>query len=125
MDEQALRGLIADVKTGKLSRRDFTRQMIALGLTAPLALGALPNPAAGETRLVFTLDREVEVRLTIFDLSGRRIAAPFAGRLPPGRHTIDWRLTDARGARVPAGAYFARLEGLGRSSLARVIVSGP
>ena len=37
MDEQALRGLIADVKTGKLSRRTFINQMIALGLTAPLA----------------------------------------------------------------------------------------
>src|SRR4051812_21418865 len=36
MDEQALRGLIADVKTGKLSRRAFISRMIALGLTAPL-----------------------------------------------------------------------------------------
>jgi len=37
MDEQELRGLIALVKTGALSRRRFMRQMIALGLTAPLA----------------------------------------------------------------------------------------
>src|SRR5438105_12758329 len=37
MDEQALRGLIAEVEDGKLSRRAFVNQMIALGLTAPLA----------------------------------------------------------------------------------------
>src|SRR5579862_8419298 len=37
MDEQALRGLIAEVKDGKLSRRDFINRMIAVGLTAPLA----------------------------------------------------------------------------------------
>jgi peptide/nickel transport system substrate-binding protein len=37
MDEQSLRGLIADVKEGKLSRRAFINHMIALGLTAPLA----------------------------------------------------------------------------------------
>jgi peptide/nickel transport system substrate-binding protein len=37
MDEQALRGLIADVKTGKLTRRSFMQKMLALGLTAPLA----------------------------------------------------------------------------------------
>ena len=37
MDEHALRGLIADVKTGKLSRRAFVQRMLALGLTAPLA----------------------------------------------------------------------------------------
>jgi peptide/nickel transport system substrate-binding protein len=37
MDEQALRGLIADVKQGKLSRRAFINRMIAVGLTAPFA----------------------------------------------------------------------------------------
>jgi len=36
MDEQALRGLIADVKVGKLSRRAFVHRMVALGLTAPM-----------------------------------------------------------------------------------------
>ena len=37
MDEQGLRGLIADVKAGKLSRRAFVNRMLAFGLTAPLA----------------------------------------------------------------------------------------
>ncbi len=37
MNERELRGLIEDVRTGKLSRRAFTRIMIGLGLTAPLA----------------------------------------------------------------------------------------
>jgi peptide/nickel transport system substrate-binding protein len=37
MDEQALRGLIAQVKVGKMSRRAFVQRMVALGLTAPLA----------------------------------------------------------------------------------------
>ena len=37
MDEQALRGLIAKVKDGSLSRRSFINQMIAVGLTAPFA----------------------------------------------------------------------------------------
>ena len=37
MDERALRGLIAKVKVGKLSRRAFVHNMVALGLTAPMA----------------------------------------------------------------------------------------
>ena len=37
MNEQDLRGLIEEVRQGRLSRRAFTRGMIALGLTAPLA----------------------------------------------------------------------------------------
>jgi hypothetical protein len=37
MSERKLRDLIADVKTGRLSRRAFVQQMIAFGLTAPMA----------------------------------------------------------------------------------------
>ena len=37
MNEQDLRGLVEDVRRGRLSRRAFTRTMIALGLTAPMA----------------------------------------------------------------------------------------
>ena len=37
MDEHDLRGLIASVKCGRLSRRAFVRAMVAAGLTAPLA----------------------------------------------------------------------------------------
>src|SRR3984957_15929540 len=37
MNERDLHGLIEEVRQGRLSRRAFTRTMIALGLTAPLA----------------------------------------------------------------------------------------
>jgi peptide/nickel transport system substrate-binding protein len=37
MKERELRDLIADVKTGRLSRRGFVQRMIAVGLTAPMA----------------------------------------------------------------------------------------
>ena len=37
MNEARLRHLIADVKHGKLPRREFTRLMVGLGLTAPMA----------------------------------------------------------------------------------------
>jgi peptide/nickel transport system substrate-binding protein len=37
MKERELRDLIADVKTGRLSRRAFVQRVIAVGLTAPMA----------------------------------------------------------------------------------------
>jgi peptide/nickel transport system substrate-binding protein len=53
MDEKALRGLIVEVKDGKLSRRSFVQRMVALGLTAPMASQMLtwsgvPAAAASE-----------------------------------------------------------------------------
>ncbi len=41
MNEQQLRGLIEDVRAGRRTRREFIHQMIALGLTAPLASAML------------------------------------------------------------------------------------
>jgi len=37
MKERELRDLIADVKTGRMTRRSFVQRMIAVGLTAPMA----------------------------------------------------------------------------------------
>ena len=37
MDEPGIRSLIGDVKDGRLSRRAFVQQMVAVGLTAPMA----------------------------------------------------------------------------------------
>jgi peptide/nickel transport system substrate-binding protein len=37
MDEKEIRGLVEDVKTGRLPRRSFIRMMVGLGLTAPMA----------------------------------------------------------------------------------------
>jgi len=49
-DEQALRSLIAQVKNGTLSRRSFIRQMIAFGLTAPLAAQMLTYSGAAHAQ---------------------------------------------------------------------------
>jgi peptide/nickel transport system substrate-binding protein len=55
MNEQQLRRLIALVKSGKMSRRAFVRQMVGLGLTAPLAtqMLAYSGVARAETKSAY------------------------------------------------------------------------
>ena len=43
MNEHELRGAIENVRRGKLSRRNFTSRMLALGLTAPMAAQMLAS----------------------------------------------------------------------------------
>jgi peptide/nickel transport system substrate-binding protein len=60
MDDNALRELIREVKVGRLSRRDFVRTMVGLGLTGPISAQMLasasvvraqsPPPAFAPTR---------------------------------------------------------------------------
>jgi peptide/nickel transport system substrate-binding protein len=43
MNEHELRGAIENVRRGKLSRRNFTARMLALGLTAPMVAQMLAS----------------------------------------------------------------------------------
>jgi peptide/nickel transport system substrate-binding protein len=54
MHEQELRRLVADVKGGRLSRRAFVRQMVALGLTAPMAAAMLTHAGVAQAQSEFT-----------------------------------------------------------------------
>jgi hypothetical protein len=67
------------------------------------------NPCRSPVQLTFSLPRAAPVRLTVHDLTGRRVATPFAGTAAVGEHTYSWQAGDGpRGC--PAGVYFARLE---------------
>ena len=85
-------------------------------------LAVLGNPASEAAQLEFTLERESFARLEVFDLAGRRLATPFAGKAAAGVTKAGWRLAGDDGARVSPGIYFVRLEALGRTLMGRVTV---
>jgi len=61
------------------------------------------------------------VSLALFDIRGRCVRTLLAGAaLPAGPHTARWDGTDARGARVPSGVYFARIAAGGATRTVKV-----
>jgi hypothetical protein len=82
------------------------------GAPAVYALGGNhPNPFNPRTTISFTLARDSVVDLAIFDLRGRRVAAPLAGEsLPAGSHRQPWLGLDDGGRPVSSGVYLYRLE---------------
>ena len=93
---------------------------------APVATGlrfaAGPLPARGELRFTLVLEQDADARIDVFDLAGRQVATPFAGRATAGRSELAWDLSREDGGRVSAGIYFARLTTLGRTQLVRLSV---
>jgi hypothetical protein len=51
----------------------------------------------------------MEVDLSVFDVSGRRVATVISGELPAGHHTASWTGRDGKGRPVASGVYFYRL----------------
>ena len=71
-------------------------------------LETAPNPFQRSLSVRFTLDAPAGVEISVFDLTGRRVATPFQGSLPAGPHEFSWDARDSRGQRASAGVYFIR-----------------
>ena len=93
---------------------------VALGGGGATSLQALgPNPSRGEARLTFSLARAGEVRVSVHDVSGRRVRVLDLGTLAAGAHQSRWDGRSDSGAEVQAGVYFVGLEVAGREAGSR------
>jgi len=71
---------------------------------------SVPNPFNPATRIDFFLPIRTQTRLSIFDVSGRRIVDLINAEREAGQHHVRWdgRATDGR--LVPSGVYVVRLD---------------
>jgi hypothetical protein len=93
---------------------DTTTQTLAVPLVGnsgkqSVAAKPWPNPARTGTTLAWTLARGGEMRLDLFDLSGRHVRQLVEGVRAPGAQIANWDLRDDHGRRVAPGLYLSRL----------------
>jgi hypothetical protein len=72
-----------------------------------------PNPARLPTTIAYELARGDNVRLEVFDVTGRQVALLADGWHEPGVHTAIWRGEDGPTSTATAGVYYARLSSHG------------
>lgn len=73
------------------------------GTLSKVSFSAYPNPAR-VTKVNFALPKQADVDLSVYDLSGRKVATLARGSMPAGQYTRDWN-----GGGAGAGVYFVRL----------------
>ncbi|MCP4572856.1 MAG: T9SS type A sorting domain-containing protein [bacterium] len=79
---------------------------------APLAaIGprAYPNPFNPQATITFVMDRTERVEITVYDLSGRRIAVLADRVLTAGEQSVQWDGLDTAGRDAPSGIYLLRM----------------
>lgn len=72
-----------------------------------------PNPANPQTTILFDVPRSTNLRLTIYDVTGRSVKTLAAGAFAAGRHEVVWDGRTSSGERAATGMYFYRLEAAG------------
>lgn len=65
---------------------------------------AYPNPFNPQTSISFSVPRESEVRLEVFNVAGQRVRELLHERITPGIHRVEFAAQD-----LPSGLYIARL----------------
>ncbi len=76
----------------------------------PLALVAYPNPFNPQVSFVFSLEQAMSGELTVFDVTGRRVAVLARGELQSGLNQVRWNGLDQSGQAVSSGTYICRLQ---------------
>ena len=72
---------------------------------AVLGLANFPNPFNPATEISFTLPRQAEVKLEVFNIMGQKVTTLIDGQMNAGEHSCVWDGSD-----VASGVYFYRLE---------------
>jgi pimeloyl-ACP methyl ester carboxylesterase len=82
-----------------------------------VTLTSYPNPMQEQATLEYTLPEAEEVRLTVYDVLGRRVAVLEKGRVRAGRHQVQ-----LEGNRLSSGVYFGRLQAGGQTRTQKITV---
>ena len=71
---------------------------------------AEPTVFVSNTTVRFELAAATEVRVAVYDESGREVSELVDTRLPAGEYSMSWDGQDGNGAELPAGVYLYRAE---------------
>lgn len=69
-----------------------------------------PNPFNPSTTISYSLQQRSEVKITIFDLLGRKVRNLVQESKPGGRYSVLWDGRDKAGRWMSSGTYFYRLQ---------------
>ena len=68
-----------------------------------------PNPFTISTFIPYQLSKQAHVELSVYDLTGQKVAVLVDGEQPAGYHQMFWKATDHTGGKMAAGIYLYRL----------------
>ncbi|MCB2199053.1 CotH kinase family protein [bacterium] len=85
-------------------------------------LFSYPNPFNSSTQILFDVDATSDVKLTIFNLLGRKVYGTTWKNRAAGRYHFTWSGRSSAGAELASGLYFVRLNQAGNQRTMRLLL---
>jgi len=102
------------VKKARIASGPFVNEALPAGFSR---VGNHPTPFNPSTAIRFVLPEQARVRVTVYDILGRRVALLADQPLAAGEHAIVW---DASG--FASGVYFCRIEAAGKIATGKMLL---
>ncbi len=81
-----------------------------------------PNPFSSFTRVTFEIPSEMDVRLSVHDVTGRELALLIDDRVDPDRYMYIWNGRNDAGSGLASGVYFIRLKAGGETTSVKAVI---
>ncbi len=80
------------------------------------------NPSPGGVDITLAVPNAASVRVSVYDVRGRRVRTLQQGMLDPGYRKLRWDRSLEDGGRAAAGVYFLRAEASGFRQTRKVVL---
>jgi hypothetical protein len=87
-----------------------------------LSSSSFPNPFNPETVIEYTLDKEEQVSVSIFNINGKEVRSLVDDKQKAGTHSVIWNGTDKNGKQVPSGAYLYNITSDSQVSTEKILL---
>jgi len=75
-----------------------------------LVVSNYPNPFNPITTIAFSLPRDSDVKIEVFNIKGQKVKELYNEFTLKGHHTVLWNGQDDKGRSVSSGIYFYRVQ---------------
>ncbi len=79
------------------------------GITTRVGISNYPNPFNPSTTITYSLPKNMQINLDIYNLKGQKVKTLQSGKQSIGKHSVIWKGTDDNGRPVASGMYFYKL----------------
>ena len=112
-------GASAEVHDWECSGQSFDRQLAVENKLPgePMLVTAYPNPFNNRSTIEMTVPSAGEVRLSVFDVQGRRVAELAGGYYSAGKHSVVFEAGD-----LTSGIYFIKYTALGQTYAQKLLL---
>lgn len=94
---------------------------VTMDLNFPVLMNS-PNPFYHSTTIKYSVKKNGDVAIKIFDIAGKLVRNLVNGNKKPGTYSINWNGTDDLNKKLPAGVYFYQLKASGGNSETKELI---